>query len=144
MGADHRGYALKERLKKMLQGAGREVVDCGTFSPQEAAYTEVAEKVANTVVAEHLGTGIVIDGGGGPSAIVGNKVNGIRAVACPDVTSAKFARAHVDGNLLCVGVGQVGDTVAEEIVATWLTTPFEGGRYGVRVREIEGVEKRQK
>ena len=74
--------------------------------------------------------------------MVANKVAGIRAVACHDVTSARYARAHIDANLLCLGVGVVGDTVAEEIVATWLTTPFEGGRYQKRVRELGDVERR--
>jgi ribose 5-phosphate isomerase B len=142
LGADHRGFALKEAIGKSLQDAGKTVQDCGVHGTQAVSYIEVAEKVAIAVVSENLATGIMIDGGGTHAAVVANKVVGIRAVACHDVTSARYARAHIDANLLCLGVGVVGDTVAEEIVATWLTTPFEGGRYQKRVRELEDVERR--
>lgn len=140
IGADHRGYDLKEKMKAWLQSIGREVVDCGEFSPQEGSYVSVAKSVAERVVADNLFAGIVIDGGGGTSAIVANKIKGVRAVACQDVTTAKYARAHVDANVLCLGVGVIGDTMSQEIVATWLSTPFEGGRYATRVREIGEVE----
>ncbi|MGA1196966.1 MAG: RpiB/LacA/LacB family sugar-phosphate isomerase [Candidatus Latescibacterota bacterium] len=140
IGADHRGFALKEKMKAWLQSIGREVMDCGAHSPQEGSFVSVAQRVAECVVAENLFAGIVIDGGGSSSAIVVNKVAGIRGVACHDVTSAKYARAHIDANVLCLGVGVVGDTVAQEIVATWLSTPFEGGRFATLVREIGEME----
>ena len=144
LGADHRGYRLKEELKVVLEGGGREMEDCGAFSQQLVAYTEIAEKVAREVSEGRCTTGIIVDGGGGTSAIVANKVGGVRAVACHDVTSASYARAHVDANVLCLGAGVVGDTVAREIVATWLSTPFEGGEYADRVRRIGEVERRQR
>lgn len=140
IGADHKGFELKKQIVLMLQDAGREVMDCGVQSPQEVSYVGVAKAVADAVLEKNLMTGVVIDGGGTGAALVANKVKGIRAVSCHDVTSAKFARAHVDANILCLGVGVVGDTVAKEIVATWLSTPFEGGQYAARVREIGEVE----
>lgn len=140
IGADHKGFELKKQIVLMLQDAGREVMDCGVQSPQEVSYVGVAKAVADAVLEKNLMTGIVIDGGGTGAALVANKVKGIRAVSCHDVTSAKFARAHVDANILCLGVGVVGDTVAKEIVATWLSTPFEGGHYAARIREIDEVE----
>ena len=140
IGADHKGFELKKQIVLMLQDAGREVMDCGVQSPQEVSYVGVAKAVADVVLEKNLMTGIVIDGGGTGAALVANKVKGIRAVSCHDVTSAKFARAHVDANILCLGVGVVGDTVAKEIVATWLSIPFEGGQYAARVREIGEVE----
>ncbi len=144
VGADHRGFVLKEKIKADLESVGRHIVDCGVFSPQEASYADVAEKVGEELVKQELATGIILDAGGTASAIVANKVKGIRAVSCHDVTSAKYARAHVDANVLCLGVGVVGDTTAQEIVATWLTTPFEGGKYTERVRRIMGIERRQR
>ena len=140
IGADHNGFELKKQIVQMLQDAGREVMDCGVHGPQATSYVEQAQKVADVVVQENLMTGIVIDGGGTTAALVANKVKGIRAVSCHDVTSAKFARAHVDANVLCLGVGVVGNTVAKEILATWLSTPFEGGQYATRIREIGEVE----
>ena len=77
IGADHRGYALKETLKAWLQFIGREVIDCGCHSPQEGSFVSVARQVADRVATDHLFAGIVIDGGGA-SAIVVNKVRGIR------------------------------------------------------------------
>ena len=139
IGADHRGYALKEQLKTYLQEIGREVIDLGAHSAQETSYVGVAKTVAQAVVARQLFAGIVVDGGGIPAAMAANKVKGARAAACHDVTAAKFARAHVDANVLCLGVGVVGDTTAHEIVATWLSTPFEGGRYATSVRELDGA-----
>ena len=93
IGADHKGFELKKQIVLMLQDAGREVMDCGVHSPQEASYVGVAKAVADVVLEKNLLTGIVIDGGGTGAALVANKVKGIRAVSCHDVTSAKFARA---------------------------------------------------
>jgi ribose 5-phosphate isomerase B len=140
IGADHRGYAMKEKLKLWLQGIGREVIDCGEHSPQEGSYVPVAKSVADCVMANNLFAGIMIDTGGATSAIVVNKIEGIRGVDCHDVTAAKYARAHIDANVLCLGTGTVGETMAQEIVATWLSTPFEGGHFATRVREICDIE----
>ena len=139
IGADRKGFELKEQIAQMLRDAGREIVDCGGHGPQEISYVGIAQKVADAVTKNDLMTGIVVDESGTGVAIVANKAKGIRAAACGDVTSAKFARAHVDANILCLGVGVVSDTVAKEIVATWLSTPFEGGQYAAHVREIDAV-----
>ncbi len=143
VGADGRGAGLKEAVKGMVRSLGREVVDCGEGGAEPGGYAAVAEQVAVAVVEGRCETGIVVDGGGAPSAIVANKVAGVRAVACQDVTSARYARAHVDANVLCLGAGTVGDTVARTIVATWLKTPFEEGEYADRVEKIREVERRR-
>lgn len=140
IGADHKGFELKEQIVQMLRDAGREIIDCGTHAPRETSYVGIAQEVADAVTENNLMTGIVATESGTGAAIVANKTKAIRAVSCHDVTSAKFARAHVDANILCLGVGVVGNTIAKEIVATWLSTPFEGGQYAVRVREIGAVE----
>ena len=139
IGADRKGFELKEQIAQMLRDAGREIADCGGHGPQATSYVGIAQKVADAVTKNDLMTGIVVDESGTGVAIVANKAKGIRAAACGDVTSAKFARAHVDANMLCLGVGVVSDTVAKEIVATWLSTPFEGGQYAAHVREIDAV-----
>ena len=127
----------------MLRSLGWEVVDCGEGGAKPGGYAAVAEEVAGAVVEGRCGTGIVVDEVGTPSAIVANKVAGVRAVACQDVTSARYARAQLDANVLCLGAGTVGDTVARTIVSTWLKTPFEGGEYAERVEEIREVERRR-
>ena len=143
LGADRRGLALKETITGTLRRLSRQVVDYAPASTTDAGYVKVAEAVAIAVAKGEVATGIVIDGGGTPSAIVANKVSGVRAAACSDVTAAKYARSHVDANLLCLGVGTVGDTLAQEIVAAWITTPFESREYGERIREIGDVETRR-
>ncbi len=143
VGADRRGLALQETITATLRRLGRQVIDCAPASTTEAGYVKVAEAVATAVAKGEVATGIVMDAGGTPSAIVANKVSGVRAVACNDVTSAKYARSHVDANLLCVGVGTVGDTLAREIVDAWIKTPFEGGEFEDRIREIIDVERRR-
>ncbi len=140
IGSDHKGFALKKQIVQMLQDAGREVMDCGVQGPQETSYVDMGKKVADAVLRENLMTGIVIDGGGIGAALVANKVKGIRAAACRDVTSAKFARAHVDANVLCLGGDVVGPAVGKEIVVVWLSTRFEGGCHAARVREIDALE----
>lgn len=141
IGADHKGFELKKQIGQMLRDAGREVMDCGVHGPQETSYIDVAQKVADAVKKNNPMMGIVVDADGTGAAIATNRVKGIRAAACGDVTSAKFARAHVDANVLCLGVDIVGYAVAKEIIATWLTTPFEGGQHAVRVREIDAVAR---
>lgn len=141
IGADHNGFELKKQIVRMLRDAGREVMDCGVHGLQEISYVGVAQKVSEAVTANDLMMGIVVNAGGTGAAIVANKVKGIRAAACRDVTSTKFARAHVDANVLCLGVDIVGHAVAKEIIATWLTTPFEGGQYATRVREIDAMAR---
>ncbi len=139
LGANHRGVALKEALKASIQGIGREVVDRGAYSPQESSFVEIARRVGTEVAQNGGAMGILVDGCGAGSALVANRIQGVRAVACHDVTGARMARAHLDANVLCLGAGVVGDTLAEEIVATWLTTPFEGGAHSRRVREIDAA-----
>lgn len=138
IGADHRGFALKAQLKAWLKEIGREVIDVGVHTAQEISYVKVAKTVARKVVEGGAVAGIVIDGGGIPSSMAANRVKGVRAAACQEVTSAKFARAHTDANVLCLGAGVVGDALAREIVEMWLHTPFEGGRYAAQVQEMDG------
>jgi len=71
---------------------------------------------------------------------VANKIHGVRAVSCHDATSAKYARAHLDANVLCIGVGVVGDTTAQEIIETWMETPFDEGAYGPQIDRIRQIE----
>jgi len=81
--------------------------------------------------------GIVLGGSGNGEAIVANKVHGIRCALCWSLETAKLAREHNDSNVLSLGQRMIPEDLALEIVKTWLTTTFEGGRHIRRIAEIE-------
>jgi ribose 5-phosphate isomerase B len=141
IGADHGGYPLKERLAFKLKEAGWEVIDCGTDSPEPADYPEHAHAVARKVASGECRWGIVVDGAGIGSAMVANKVPGIRAALCYDISSAQNSREHNHANVLTLGAGLIGDGLAWQIVEAWLSTEWAGGRHARRVAMIDEVEK---
>jgi ribose 5-phosphate isomerase B len=142
IGADHGGFELKEALKGDIAGLGFEVSDVGTNSREAVDYPDFAQAVAQAVSAGKAWRGIMIDGAGIGSCIVANKVPGVRAGMAYDVSSANNSREHNDTNVLTLGAGLIGVSLAKQIVKTWLTTEFAGGRHVPRVDKIKAVEKR--
>ncbi len=141
IGADHGGYALKERIAFKLKEAGWEVTDCGTHSHESVDYPDLALAVAEKVSSGECRWGIVIDGAGIGSAIVANKVPGVRAATCYDISSARNSREHNHANVLSLGAGLIGEGLAWQIVEEWLATDWGGGRHARRVAKIESIEK---
>ena len=86
--------------------------------------------------------GIVIDGAGIGSSMAANKVPGIRAALCYDKASARNSREHNDSNVLTLGARLLTETQAEEVLRTWIGTPFAGGRHQARVQKILDIEQR--
>jgi ribose 5-phosphate isomerase B len=84
--------------------------------------------------------GIVLGGSGQGEQLAANKVRGVRAALCNDLYTARMARAHNDANVLSIGARVVGISLAEEIVTTFLSTPFEGGRHARRVAQLMELE----
>jgi len=140
IGADHAGYELKEQLLRMLREDGVEVEDVGTFSADSVDYPDFAAAVGRKVASGEAERGILVCGTGIGVAIAANKLDGVRAASCHDHFTARMARAHNDANVVTVGARVVGVGVAEEIVRTFLDTPFEGGRHGRRVDKIRALE----
>jgi ribose 5-phosphate isomerase B len=141
LGADHGGFAMKESLKAFVAEQGYQVVDCGTNSTEAVDYPDFALAVASLVSEGKAGRGIIVDGAGIGSCMVANKVPGVRAALCYDHATANNSREHNDANVLTLGAGLIGDNLARQIVKTWLTTPFGGGRHAKRVDKIMAVEK---
>ncbi|MDH3745682.1 MAG: ribose 5-phosphate isomerase B [Acidobacteriota bacterium] len=141
LGADHGGYALKERLAAHLGDQGFEVVDCGTSSAESVDYPDFAHEVAQQVARGHCDCGVIVDGAGIGSSMVANKVPGIRSALCYDVSSACNSREHNHANVLTLGAGLIGEGLARQIVDAWLTTPWGGGRHARRVEKISEVEE---
>ena len=140
VGADHGGYPLKERIGFRLRELGHEVVDCGTHSVDAVDYPDFAHAVARTVARGEATYGVIVDGAGIGSAIVANKVPGIRAALCYDISSARNSREHNHANVLTLGAGLVGASLALQIVDAWLATPWAPGRHANRVAKITDVE----
>lgn len=141
IGADHGGFPLKERISFKLKEAGWEVTDCGTDSHESVDYPDFAHAVAEKVATGECRWGIIIDGAGIGSAMVANKVPGVRAALCYDVSSARNSREHNHANVLTLGAGLIGEGLAWQVVEEWLATEWAGGRHARRVSKIDSIEK---
>jgi len=141
VGADHAGFALKEELKKHLSGKGFTIEDCGTHSADPVDYPVYAHAVAVRVGEKQCDRGIIIDGAGIGSCIVANKINGVRAASCHDLTSAKNSREHNDANVLTLGAGLIGPELARQIADLWLTAECTVERHKRRVAMITEIER---
>jgi ribose 5-phosphate isomerase B len=97
--------------------------------------------VAHAVVRREVDGGIVIDGAGIGSTMAANKVPGVRCALCHDVKTVLNSREHNDANVLALGSGVVNVGLARQMVATWLKTPFAGGRHTRRVAKIMELER---
>jgi len=140
LGADHGGFALKEHLKSLLADLGCEVVDVGTHSTAAVDYPDFAVAVARAVAEGRAEFGIMVDGAGIGSSMAANKVAGVRAAMCYDVTTAQNAREHNDATVLTLGGTLIGTRLASEIVQTFLGTGFAGGRHAPRVAKINALD----
>jgi ribose 5-phosphate isomerase B len=107
-----------------------------------ADYPDIALKVAELVAAGTAGRGVIIDGAGIGSSIAANKVPGVRAALCYDKASARNSREHNDSNVLTLGARLLTETQAEDVLRTWLGTPFAGGRHQARVQKILDIEQK--
>jgi ribose 5-phosphate isomerase B len=140
IGADHAGYELKQHLIEVLQRDGHDVIDHGTHSTEAVDYPPICAAVGRTVRDGGAELGIVLGGSGQGEQIAANKVRGVRAALCNDLYTARMARAHNDANVLSIGARVVGTGLAEEILATFLSTEFEGGRHARRVAQLADLE----
>jgi len=142
LGADHGGFKMKEMIKATLTKTGYPVVDCGTNSTESVDYPDFALAVAELVGQGKAWRGIIIDGAGIGSCMTANKVPGVRAAMCYDYATAVNSREHNNANVLTLGAGLIGDSLARQIVDAWLTTEFGGGRHARRVDKITAVENK--
>lgn len=140
IGCDHRGLDLKKKVIKIVTDAGHTYQDFGCFSTDSIDYPDIAEKVGKAVAKREFERGILICGTGIGMCIAANKVNGIRAAQCYDNFCATRARQHNNANIMCLGA-EAEPKELKEMVNTFLTTDFEGGRHENRVNKIMALEK---
>ncbi len=137
LGADHGGYQLKEAIKAALRQRGYGVQDCGTHGTEPVDYPKFAQAVARLVATGQADFGIMVDRAGIGSAMAANKLPGVRAALCYDLSSARNSREHNDANVLTLGAGLVGPDLALQIVDVWLSTECTAERHLRRAAMIE-------
>ena len=125
---------------EFLQQSGYSYQDFGCYSTESVDYPDFARKVGNAVASGEFEQGILICDTGIGMCIAANKIKGIRAALCHDTFSAKRARLHNDANILCLGGEDIEVNEALEIVKTYLSTTFEGGRHIPRLNKIKVLE----
>jgi len=142
LASDHAGFPYKERLKQLLDELKLPYKDFGTQSPESTDYPEWAHKASDAIAKGECDRGILVCGTGIGMSIVANKHKGIRAAVCESVTAARLARLHNDANVLTIGERIIGWESVVDIVKTFLTTSFEGGRHERRVKKIHSLTDR--
>ena len=142
LAADHGGFALKEEVKKWLDGQGIPYRDFGTHSEDSVDYPDMALPACWAVAAGECEKALLFCGTGIGISMAANKVRGIRAACCSDYFSAKFTRMHNDANALCMGGRVIGPGLAIELADVFLHTEFEGGRHQRRIDKISALESR--
>ena len=136
------GFALKEKVREHLRSQGLEVEDFGPSNAEPVDYPDFAEKVAARVAAKQADYGVLVCGTGIGMMLAANKIPGIRAVAANDTISARMAREHNNANVLTMGGRLIDEAAMQQIVDTWLSTPFAGGRHELRVEKIDALDQR--
>jgi ribose 5-phosphate isomerase B len=133
IGCDHGGLDLKDTVKSVLIELGHEIDDQGCNSSESVDYPNFANAVSSLVKDGNCERGILICGTGIGMSMAANRIPGIRAALCHEMFSARMSREHNDANILCLGARVIGQGLAAEIVRTWMTTDFAGGRHQRRI-----------
>lgn len=142
IGCDHGALELKNTVKAHLEKRGFAVEDFGTYTSQSCDYPDFASAAARAVASGECDRGIVLCTTGIGVSIAANKIPGIRCALLSDVWSAKMTRLHNDTNMMALGAGVIGPSLALELVDVWLDTPFSGeARHQRRIDKVMDLEK---
>ena len=144
LGADHRGYQLKDLLLAHLRESGHEVIDSGTNSPDSVDYPDLAVKVGEAITSGQADRGILVCGSGVGACVAANKIEGIRAAITHDTYSAHQGVQHDNMNVICLGSHVIGQDLAFEIADAFLAAEFvPEERYVRRLAKVKALEKKQ-
>ena len=136
IGCDHAGYDYKATVIRLLKKEGVEVIDKGTYSTDSVDYPDFVHPVANLVESGDADLGVLICGSGNGVSMSANKHSGVRAALCWKDEIASLARQHNDANIISIPARFVSAKLARQMVRTFITTEFEGGRHQRRVDKI--------
>ncbi|ORX55452.1 sugar-phosphate isomerase, RpiB/LacA/LacB family [Piromyces finnis] len=148
IGSDHAGYQLRVKLVEYLKKKeGWDLIDVGVHAEERCDYPDFAKEVClqylNPKREYETKYGIVVCGSGIGISMSANKVNGIRCALCHDHYTAEMSRQHNDANVIAIGGRIVEESVAYDMVDTFLSTSFEGGRHTGRIEKMHAIEKSQ-
>lgn len=136
LATDHAGFTLKEAIKEHLISKGIDVIDVGTFSDESVDYPEIIRKGCAVVLEEKI-PGLIFGGSGIGESMAANKVKGIRSARCTTVEDAKMCRKHNNANIMSMGGRMLEVDIAKEMVDTFISTDFDGGRHERRINDLE-------
>jgi len=136
IGNDHAGADLKKKIVDLLEEQKIEVINYGTDQNESVDYPDFAHPVGMSIQENKADLAIVICGSGNGVNMVVNKYPKVRSALCWNTELAALARSHNNANILAIPARFVSDEVAIEMVDTFLTTSFEGGRHQNRVEKI--------
>ncbi len=134
---DHAGFTYKAAVTAYLQAQNIEVKDFGTDSEASCDYPDYVHPLARAVEAGEFALGILICGSANGVCMTANKYPGIRAAIAWETELASLARQHNDANVICLPARFISPDLANQIVQTFIDTPFEGGRHQRRVDKID-------
>ena len=140
--SDHAGFILKEKLKEYLEKKSISVKDLGTYSKERCDYPVYAYDLAKNISSGKFKRGILICKSGIGTAIVANRLPGVRAALCHNLKITKLSRQHNDSNVLVLGSAFVKPDLAKRMVTAWLNTKFLGGRHLRRIKLIDQIDKK--
>jgi len=142
VGADHRGFHLKEKVVEFLRGLDYEVKDLGAkIYDKDDDYNEISVKLAEKVARENT-KGILLCGSGVGVCLAANKVLGVRAALCTSQKQARLAREDSDANILCLATDLINEEENFEIAKTFLETVFSSEeRFIRRINKIKEYER---
>jgi len=136
IGNDHAGPEYKKAIVTFLEAKGYEVINHGTDTSDSVDYPDFGHPVAEDVESGNVNFGIIICGSGNGIAMSANKHQGIRAAVCWTKEISALSRQHNNANIISIPARFTSVHQAVEMVDTFLTTEFEGGRHALRVNKI--------
>jgi ribose 5-phosphate isomerase B len=139
---DHAAVEERQRMIDEIRKLGHDVVDFGTKESKSVDYPDMAEKAIEAVAEGDVDRTILVCGTGIGMSMVANRVPGVRCAVATDIFGAEMSRRHNDANCLALRAREQSPELNDEIIKTWLETPFEGGRHLNRVQKIDSVGKR--
>ncbi|WP_033161236.1 ribose 5-phosphate isomerase B [[Mycoplasma] collis] len=136
--SDHAGFDLKKELINHLKKQNIEVVDLGPFNNNESvSYAYYGKKLAKELLKNDNYVGVGICGTGLGISYALNRFKKIRAARVTEINDAKLARLHNNANVIALSGRFVSFEKSKEILDTFLTTDYEGGRHQKRIEELD-------
>jgi RpiB/LacA/LacB family sugar-phosphate isomerase len=142
VGADHRGYQMKDEIAAALRRAGHQVLDVGTNSADSVDYPDYARAIGEALTEGRAERGVLVCGSGVGASIAANKIRGVRAALCHDTYSARQGVEHDDMNVLCLGSRVIDSEMALELVKVFVDARLlDEERYRRRLDKVAEMER---